>query len=169
MSITQDQLKTLFDYRDDGNLTRRVAISGPSGKVGMVVGSFLGDTTRPGKGYMATKISGKHYCIHRLIWMWHHGDMPEQIDHINRNSLDNRIENLRPATASQNTMNRKLFANSTSGCRGVSWHKKRGMWWSYVDVNKKRKSLGYFNDLELADLVAVEARSKFHGQFANAI
>lgn len=169
MDVTQTQIKALFDYRDDGNLVRKVAVGGAAGQVGRVVGYYLGDTTRPGKGYRATKIGGKHYCVHRLIWLWHHGDMPENLDHINRNSLDNRIENLRVASASENMMNRKLFSNSTSGCRGVSWHKQRGVWWAYVDCNKRRKSLGYFEDLELADLVATEARAKFHGQFATLI
>ena len=165
--INQAELKDLFDYRADGNLVRRIAVRGPSGQVGRVVGAFLGDTSRPGKGYMATKISGKHYCIHKLIWLWHYGEMPDQLDHINRNSLDNRIENLRVASKSENMMNRKTFKNSASGCRGVSWHKHLEKWAVYVDVNKKRKHLGYFGDLELADLVATEARDLYHGQFAN--
>ena len=167
MSITQEQLKALFDYREDGVLVRKVATSGPAGQVGRVVGSFLGDTTRPGKGYMATKISGVHYCLHKLIWMWHHGSMPEQIDHINKNTLDNRIENLRPASSSENMMNRRLFSNSTSGCKGVSWHKQHRKWFVYINVHKRRENLGYFDDLELANLVSTEARDLYHGRYAS--
>ena len=164
--ISQEQVKELFDYAESGNLIRKKATLGPGGQAGRPIGSFLGDTTRPGKGYVATKIKGKHYCVHKLIWLWHYGNMPACLDHINRNTLDNRIENLRIASASENMMNRKTFKNSASGCRGVSWHKKHSKWWAYVDVNKNRRSLGYFDDLELADLVATEARAKFHGQFS---
>jgi hypothetical protein len=168
MTITQAELKAKFDYRDDGQLVRKVSVMGPSGRIGSTIGFVLRDTTRPDKqGYLATKIHGHHYCVHKLIWLWHYGEIPDQLDHINRDSLDNRIENLRPATASQNTMNRKLFSNNRSGCRGVSWNKRQNKWFAYVDVNKRRKNLGYFQDLELADLVATEARDLYHGEFAN--
>ena len=167
MVITQKRLKELFDYREDGNLVRKVSVGGPSGQIGRVVGFGLKDPARPEKIYMATKINGQHYCIHKLIWLWHYGTLPEQLDHINRNSLDNRIENLRPASFSENMSNRKLFSNNTSGCKGVSWHKRKNRWFAYVDVCKKRRCLGYFDDLELAQLVSTEARELYHGKYAN--
>ncbi len=80
--------------------------------------------------------------------------------------MDNRIENLRLATASQNMMNRKKFKNNRSGVTGVSWHKKSERWFVYIDANKKRKNIGYFDDFELAELVAIEARDLYHGKFA---
>jgi hypothetical protein len=49
----------------------------------------------------------------------------------------------------------------------VSWHKAQQKWFVYVDVNKKRKNIGYFKDFEFAELVAIEAREKYHGAFAN--
>ena len=161
--LTQSQVKEMFDYREDGKLIRKVKVGGPSGAVGNVVGDHGSKTlgTRS-KRYITTKVNGEHWCIHRLIFLHHHGYVPEQIDHINRNSLDNRIENLRPADSSLNAINRKLFSNSTSGVKGVSWHKYQKRWFVYVDVNKKRKNIGYFNDLELAELVANEARDKYH-------
>ena len=88
--------------------------------------------------------------------------MPEQLDHINRNSVDNRIENLRIASKSENMMNRKTFKNSTSGCRGVSWNKHLEKWVVYVDVNKKRKHLGYFDTAEEAHKVFMEAKRLHH-------
>jgi hypothetical protein len=164
--ISQQYLHETFDYRDDGVLVRKIATSGPHGRIGTVVGFFIEDTTRPGKGYMATQIKGEHYCIHKLIWMWHHGDMPEHLDHIDRDTRNNRIENLRVATAGQNMCNRRKFRNNTSGHRGVSWHKRSGRWMAYVNVDKKRVHLGYFNDLEAAAVAASEARNSLHGQFA---
>ena len=167
MALTQQQLKDLFEYRTDGNLIRKVVARGPAGQVGRVVGYRTKDSSRPDKVYMATKIEGQYYAIHKLIWIWHHGAVPNQLDHINRNSVDNRIENLRLANSSENACNRKLFSNNTSGCKGVSWHKAQSRWFVYVDTNKKRKNIGYFDDLELADLVSTEARDLYHGKYAN--
>jgi hypothetical protein len=167
MAVTQQQLKALFEYRADGNLVRKVAVRGPVGQVGRVVGYQTKDSSRPDKVYMATKIEGQYYAIHKLIWIWHYGVVPDQIDHINRNSVDNQIENLRLASTCENMSNRKVFSNNTSGCKGVSWHKRISRWFAYVDVRKKRKCLGYFDDLELAELVSTEARDLYHGKYAN--
>jgi uncharacterized protein YkuJ len=101
--------------------------------------------------------------------MWHTGVMPEELDHINRNTLDNRIENLRVANKSQNACNRTVFANNTSGIKGVSWNARNKKWFVYVDVNKKRNNIGYFDDIDLAELVAIEAREKLHGVYANHV
>jgi hypothetical protein len=166
MPVTQQQIQGLFEYRQDGNLVRKVAVGGPAGQVGRVVGFELKDPARPDKVYMATKIGGQHFCIHKLVWLWHYGVLPEQLDHINRNSVDNRIENLRLASSCENMSNRKIFSNNTSGCKGVSWHKQHNRWFAYVNVRKKRKNLGYFDDLELAELVSTEARDLYHGKYA---
>ena len=163
MEMNQKQLQEMFDYSSDGSLIRKVAVSGRSGQAGRKIGSV---GTSNSNSYLITKIHGKNYKVHRLIYLWHHGYMPEQVDHINKDSLDNRIENLRAASSSQNMMNRSLFSNSTSKVKGVSWHKRAKKWFAYVDVNKKRTNIGYFSDLELAELVASEARHKFHGAFA---
>jgi hypothetical protein len=164
--ITQAELQERFEYRN-GTLFRKKAVH--KYPAGSAVGSIVtGGVARPDKKYLQTKIQGKCYAVHRLIFMYHNGYCPDQLDHINRDSLDNRIENLRPATSSQNMMNRKLFSNSKSGYSGVSWHKASGKWFVYVDSNKRRRNIGYFEDLELAALVASEARDKYHGSFAVA-
>jgi len=56
--------------------------------------------------------------------MLHHGYMPPEVDHINGDRADNRIENIRAANRSENQCNRFALANNTSGYPGVSWHKK---------------------------------------------
>lgn len=163
--ITQTELKGLFDYREDGNLIRKNACQGNGNYAGRVVGTTP-DGTRLNR-YSATKIHGKHYCVHKLIYLWHIGEWPEQLDHINRDTSDNRIENLRLADSFQNMRNRNLFANNTSGCKGVSWNKHAKKWYTWISVAGKIKCLGYFKDFELAELVAVEAREKYYGGFAN--
>lgn len=165
--ITKEEVRRLFDYREDGALIRKIAVGGPAGQIGRVVGFVLtGGAERPDKKYLATKIAGKHYCIHKLVYLWHHGVWPEQLDHINQDSLDNRVENLRQADSCDNMQNRRVFKNNVSGAKGVCWHKRRNKWQVSVGVNCKIKHIGYFEDFELAELVAHEARQKFHGAFA---
>lgn len=165
MEITQQLLRELFNYREDGNLIRKYPAAGMNNGIGSIVGCKPKNVSRNNR-YAKTTLFGKHWCVHKLIYMYHHGYVPEHLDHINSDSLDNRIENLRPVTKSQNMSNRGVMSNNTSGCKGVSWNKLSNKWFVYVSVNKKRKNIGYFEDFELAELVAIEARNKYHGSFA---
>lgn len=159
--LTPQRLRELFDYRQDtGELIRKVAIS-KSSKVGEVVG-FFGHND-----YRYASVDNRTYPLHRLVWKWHGFDDVEILDHINCNPMDNRIENLRPATKAQNMQNRGIAKNNTSGAKGVSWHKRKCKFQVRVGVNGKRIRIGYFDDFELAELVAIEAREKYHGKFAN--
>lgn len=168
--IDQEFLKNNYDYRDDGNLIRKYSGMGNGNAAGIAIGArkeMPAIESNRNKRYVSAKILGKTYRLHQLIFLFHRGYMPMQLDHINNDSRDNRIENLREATASENACNRKTFKNNTSGVKGVSWHKKHSKWMVYIDFNKKRKTVGYFDDVELAELASVEARNKYHGQFAN--
>ena len=79
--------------------------------------------TEHGNGYLKVRLGDKVYYAHRLVYYMHHGWMPEQIDHINGNRSDNRIDNLRAATKSQNALNSRMPKNNTSGVKNVSWCK----------------------------------------------
>lgn len=169
-TLTQDRARELFEYHEDGYLIRKISGAGPANKAGSKVGNYAAKNLgQRNARYISTKISGEHWCVHKLIFLWHHGHVPDQLDHINRDTLDNRIDNLRVATSEQNAQNRKLFSNSASGVKGVSWSKTNKAWFVYVNVNKKRKNIGYFKDPELAQLVAEEARDKYHGKYANYV
>lgn len=136
--------------------------------------------THPNKGYLRDKPAGsmhkygyrhitwmsKVHKAHRLIFMLHHGYMPPEIDHINNDRADNRIENLRAATRSENQCNRHTLSSNTSGYAGVSWHKKSQAWVVRVMKNGKTVVTQYFKDLELAGLFAAEARNLYHGVYA---
>jgi hypothetical protein len=143
-------IKDIFDYQD-GNLYW---------KTGKLAGTIKKD------GRKQIRFDGKSYMSHRLIFQWHHGYLPACIDHINGDHSDNRIENLRDASLAQNQHNRKLDKTSQSKIKNVSWFPISNKWRVCVAINGKQKHLGYFEDIELAELVAVEARDKYHGKFA---
>ncbi len=88
------------------------------------------------------------------------------VDHINRDSMDNRRENLRFATKGQNNMNQSGRKGTSSKYKGVSWYKSRKLWRAMIKVNGKRKSLGYFESEAEAAKVYDEAARKYHGEFA---
>jgi hypothetical protein len=148
-----------YDYQD-GQLIRKKTTS-RLGKAGDVAGFFDKKI-----GYLRVGIRGKHYLVHRIIFMMHNGYMPEEADHINGNKLDNRIENLRSASKSENLRNRASNKNNQSGYKNVAWHKQHKKWSVTLNYDGSKHHIGYFEDLELADLVAQEARDKYHKQFS---
>lgn len=158
-NITADVLQSLFEYKD-GELYRKTSPH-MSVKIGDKAGTFCNN------GYYYTSIHSKQYLNHRIIFLMVNKYLPQYIDHINGISTDNRIENLRPATATQNSHNLKMSKYNTSGYKGVSWHKQTQKWNVRVRVNKVYKSFGLYDDIELAGLVAHEVRNKYHKEFAN--
>jgi hypothetical protein len=88
-----------------------------------------------------------------------------QIDHIDGNGLNNCRANLRLATSSENNRNSQLRRDSTSGLKGVSWHKRHKKWVSGIKANGKRIHLGVFDTAEAAYAAYVAANQKIHGEF----
>jgi hypothetical protein len=121
------------------------------------------------KGYKRVYFQGKYRYAHRIIFLIHHGYLPEFIDHIDGNSLNNSINNLRPVNISQNGMNRKINNNNKTNIKNVCFDKSRNLWVVQVKANKKLVFKGCYKDLELAELVALEARNKFHQNFARSL
>jgi hypothetical protein len=92
--------------------------------------------------YAGSKIGERYTFMHRLILSAAKG---LGVDHRNGNGLDNRRSNLRLATNSQNQMNRGLQRNNTSGFKGVSFDRRRGLWMAKIYVERKYHFLGYFS------------------------
>ncbi len=90
----------------------------------------------------------------------------EQVDHINRDSLDNRRKNLRLATNVQNGQNRSKQRNNTSGYKGVSWDKARGRWRAFIQVGGTHKTLGRFDEMHDAVKARRDAEILYFGEFA---
>jgi hypothetical protein len=159
--ITQQQVLDAFEYRE-GKLYWKYVKS-----IAIKVGDEAG--ANDGYGYRVIRFSNKLYRAHHLVYLMFNGVLPKRIDHINGNRLDNRIENLRIATDSQNNCNKGLQSNNTTGYKNVKWHERIKKYEVSVQFNKQRKYIGVFEDLELADLVAHMAREKYHGAFAKHI
>jgi hypothetical protein len=97
----------------------------------------------------------------------HTGTMPIVVDHINLIRHDHRIENLRAADHHTNNYNKGVQKNNKLGMKNICWSKQNKKWLVQLMANGKRVVSLMFDDLELAQLVAHEARNKFHGAFAN--
>ena len=158
--ITQELIAQCFDYKDGLLYWKGVTHPNKQSLMDKPAGSIHKT------GYRHITWMGKVHKAHRLIFMLHHGYLPPEVDHINGDRQDNRLENLRPATRSQNQCNRGILASNTSGYPGVSWHKHSKAWLVRVMKDGKSKIIGYFKDLELAGLVSAEARSLYHGSYA---
>ena len=112
------------------------------------------------------RVDGKQGSIrmHRLITGT--TDSYTEVDHQDRDTLNNQRSNLRLATHSQNQHNRSMNRNNKSGYKGVSWYKNREMWVAQIRVNGKSITLGYFNDPAKAGAVYDTAALELHGKFA---
>lgn len=168
MKLTYERAHELFQYLN-GELYWKID-KGRRAKKGNLAGSIHLIKHKNGREekYWQIKVDGKIYFKHRIIFLMHNGFMPcapYRVDHINGNSLDNCITNLRLATPSQNSTNCKHYANNTSGVKGVSWHKEAKKWAAFIRINKKIKLLGYFDDINDASVARNEAENKYYGEF----
>jgi HNH endonuclease len=155
--ITQELLQEKFEY-SDGLLLRKTSWGG------LAKGTPTGCDN--GHGYLITGIKYKLYPTHRLIFLYHHGYLPTVVDHINGNRKDNRIENLREATYSQNNYNAKKKVTNKSGHKNVFWCNTRQKWTVQLSLEGKNRHIGYFDSLQLAVEAATDARNKQHKEFA---
>ena len=120
--------------------------------------SCCNDNKPSGKGYIPIKINKKIYKLHRLIYKYHNEEWDmiyshnNEIDHININPLDNKIENLRILNCSQNCRNQNKKKNCSSKYKGVSWSKVISKWRAQIKINGKTKHLGLFDNEEEAYL-----------------
>ncbi len=105
---------------------------------------------------------------YHVVWAIHHGEWPTQnIDHENRNPLDDKIGNLRLCTQGQNVGNSTLAVTNKSGYKGVSWSLHMKKWIAGIGVNGKRKHLGYFDDPAEAHAAYMKAARERFGEFAH--
>jgi hypothetical protein len=160
--LTQERLRSLLSYNPDtGEFTRLV------NRRSDLVGKIAGCPSRVGseKFYIKIQIDGKKYLAHRLVWLYSYGEWPEnQIDHIDQDSLNNRLINLREVTNAENGKNQKMSKRNISGVTGVCFDKKRQKWHARIVVNGKFIHLGYFEvkDDSIAARKNAEVKYDYH-------
>lgn len=115
--------------------------------------------------YVQIKLRNFNYLAHRLAWLYVYGEWPEgELDHINGDSLDNRIANLRLATTSQNQANRRINQNNASGFKGVC--KLRARFRAKITREGQARHLGTFDTPEEAHAAYAAAAREHFGEFA---
>lgn len=118
------------------------------------------------RGYWRIMIDGKRYMLHHLVWLMENGELPpEQIDHINCNPNDNRIQNLRLATSLQNKGN--VRSRNRHGYKGVKL-RRDGRWEASIKRRGKSYYLGIFDEIEAAHGAYLRAAEQYFGEYARA-
>jgi hypothetical protein len=152
--ITHEYVKKMFSYQN-GHLfwtkeKKSVDHNSPAGYVDP-------------EGYGQISLDFHRLKTHRLIWFWHYGQWPkEEIDHIDGDPHNNKIENLRDVTKQQNMRNRGSNKNNKLGIKNICWSEQRQSYVVQFDGTFRKR----FKTLEEAIAVANEMRAKRHGEFA---
>ena len=163
--LTQDLVKELFKYKDGFLYWKNINQYCHNRKNGDKVGNI------ESIGYYVTSINNKKYKLHRLIFLYHHGYLPEFIDHIDNNKINNKIENLREATRLQNNRNSLKHKTrngkpTSSKYKGVHWDKRSQRWISRIVINKKSKYLGSSESEIKAAEIYNESAIKYFKEYA---
>lgn len=155
--LTRDALKALLSYDPSTGIFTWLVNRGNLKNAGSIAGSLNRG------GYAQLQISGKCYRIHRLAWFYVHGVFPDgDLDHINGDRTDNRIENLRVCSKQQNALNKLPQRN---GFKGVTLHKRTGKFQAQITKSNKNHYLGLFSTEQAAAQAYDAASSVLHGDF----
>lgn len=165
--ITLERAQELLRYDPDTGelfwLVRRTNRANP----GTLAGYNMYQRGKPIQ--VVVGVDGKLYGAHRIAWLLTAGAWPpECIDHVDRNPFNNKFSNLRLATRAENNRNRVKSARSTSGYKGVSYHKGNRSWSARIGHENKLRHLGSFGTPEAAHTAYCEAAKQLHGSFANS-
>lgn len=154
--ITQERLKQLLHYDPDTGLFTRI-----QSYYKTRIGKFVG--TVDARGYIVISVAGKPMLAHRLAWLYVYGAFPPaHLDHINGDTQDNRLVNLRSTTAKQNVENQKLHKNNKTGYRGVCYHEQSNKYRAYIKHNRKQIYIGSFDTAEEASAAYKKAQNELH-------
>lgn len=163
--LTQERIKELFAYDDISGTLVNLVSRGRTRK------GKVADCLDMVSGYYKVMIDRKLYCQHRVIWLLVNGELPECLDHINGNRIDNRLENLRAATKSENMHNRANNINSSTGIKGLHLSKspkQSDRYLAKIRLNNKSYHKSFHLD-QKDDAIAwlKTTRVQLHGEFTN--
>jgi hypothetical protein len=159
--MNQEEIKNRYVYKD-GFLLRKNSSGGE--KAGSIAG-WLAES-RDKKFYYRLTINKKTYYVHQIVYLYHHGYIPSYLDHIDGDGLNNKIENLRECTQSQNIANSKLSKANSSGYKGVTYRKDTKNWQAQITVNRKNISIGSYKTKKEAAIAYKNVSKKIYGDFA---
>lgn len=159
--MTREYLNTLFEYKE-GDIFWKMK---PAKQI--EIGSRAGGIHV--SGYRRVRVSGKKVGEHTVIYMMFKGSIPEGmcIDHIDNNPLNNKIENLRLATKSQNALNSKTRVTNKTGVKGICWKPRDNRWVAQIQKDGKKIHIGNFRDLDSAKDAYKKTAIELHGEFVN--
>lgn len=168
LDLTADVARAALEYDASTGLLRwRHRDDVPASFNGRYAGKTAG---RPGgRGYIYVNLYRRCYKAHRMAWLISYGEWPAgAIDHINRDKTDNRLNNLRFATPSQNSINSDVYSSNRSGVRGVTWHAGISKWQAQIGVAGKVVYLGSFDRIEDAAAARADRERQLFGAFSGA-
>lgn len=168
--LTQEEAHRLFEYRDGELFWKERPRSDFKTDLKWKQWNPKHAGKRAGcysSSYATIGINKVHYQVHRIIYLWHHGFLPEIVDHADCNPKNNDISNLRAATKADNQRNAGMYAHNTSGIKGVVWSKAAKKWLARVKFMGVSKHLGTFESKNDAAEFVQLAREMLHGAFAN--
>lgn len=158
-----EALKGGFEYSEENEIGLGVFKVKVTTSSRRVTGAWAGCTHKY-SGYRQLWLCGRLWQEHRLVWLWHYGYLPDEIDHIKGCRSDNRVGSLRIATTSQNNA-----AKTPGRPRGVTKLKRtlRKPWVARITVKNKHIALGYYATKEAAYEAYNEAAKEYFGEFAS--
>jgi hypothetical protein len=159
MSLTAAQLRELFSYDPETGIFTRLKTTCWCAKAGMEVGS---DDMH---GYKTVRIGKASYKIHRLAWLYVHGEWPKgDVDHLNGQRSDNRIANLRDVPRQTNLQNCRQAAshNLSTGVLGVYPTRSGKRFEAAISINNRKCRIGVFDTVDEAHAAYIEAKRSLH-------
>lgn len=155
--------RAVYTFKDADELRQIVSYDPATGVFVWVKGGAVAGRKSTG-GYIQISISGRKYWAHRLAWFYVHGEWPSGlVDHVNMDTGDNRIDNLRLASKSENARNSSKHKDNTTGFKGVA--RFRDKFQAGIGVDGKRIYLGVFDTAEQAHAAYCQAAKKYHGDY----
>lgn len=165
--MTPDEAKAILDYDPETGILVWKQRPRSSFKSDRAYSIFMAQ--RAGKeagsvhpdGYRRASYRGRKHRTHRLAWMIAHGEIPDEIDHIDGNRLNNRIANLRDVTRAENTRNLSRLKANRSGTPGVRCRVDYDKWVAWIGVDGRQIYLGWFQSMDEAVAARKEAEKKY--------
>jgi hypothetical protein len=156
--MTQDEIRSMFDYEPANGMLRQKAGRKP----------YPWHGAGKARRYLVHSNGKRSIYLHRAVWLYHYGYLPAMLDHINGDMRDNRIENLRECTNAQNQYNGPRKISNSTGHKGVIFHPacRSRPWQARITVAGRKVSLGYYETKELAAAAYELGAAQHAGEFA---